>query len=98
MEFIFEWDARKARINLSKHQVSFEEAKTLFNDPFLVTFVDEYHSDSEDRYISIGRSVRNRVLLIVHTERGTEDSVVIRVISCREATPSERKIYEESED
>jgi len=99
MKLTFEWDANKARINLSKHKVSFEEAKTLFNDPLLITFPDEYHSDTEERYISIGCSARGRILLVVHTERReTEDSVVIRIISCRKATPAERKTYEESED
>jgi len=98
MELAFEWDARKARTNESQHEVSFEEAKTLFTDPFLVTFPDEYHSDTEDRYISIGCSARGRILLVVHTERGAEDDVLIRIISCRKATPSERRVYEESED
>ena len=97
MELVFEWDARKARINESKHQISFEEAKTLFTDPFLVTFPDEYHSNTEDRYISIGCSARGRILLVVHTERGTENDVVIRIMSCRQATPSERKFYEDKD-
>lgn len=97
MELAFEWDARKARTNESQHKVSFEEAKTLFADPFLVTFPDEYHSDTEDRYISIGCSARGRILLVVHTERGAEEDVVIRITSCRKATPSERRAYEESE-
>lgn len=97
MELLFEWDARKSRSNVSKHHVSFEEAKTLFADPFLITFFDEYHSNSEDRYISIGCSALGRILLVVHTERGTEDNVVIRIISCRKVTPSERKVYEEDE-
>ena len=99
MELIFEWDANKARANLRKHKVSFEEAKTLFSDPFLVTFPDEFHSGSKERYISIGYSTRERVLLVVHTEhQETEETVVIRVISCRKATPSERRVYEEGED
>ena len=54
MEIIFEWDARKAKANIQKHKVSFEEAKTIFNDPHLVTYSDEFHSDREDRFISIG--------------------------------------------
>ena len=99
MELIFEWNANKARANLRKHQVSFEEAKTLFNDPFLITFPDEFHSDSEGRYISIGYSTRGRILLVVHTEyQEPEETVVIRIISCRKATASERKVYEEEKD
>ena len=98
MELVFEWDARKARTNESKHKVSFVEAKTLFTDPFLVTFSDEYHSDTENRYISIGCSARGRILLAVHTERGAKDDMVIRIISCRRVTPSERRVYEQGKD
>jgi len=85
-------------MNLAKHKVSFEEAQTIFADPFLVTFPDELHSEKEERLISIGVSTRERVLLAVHTEREeTGKHIVIRIISCRKATVSERKIYEENE-
>ena len=98
MEIIFEWDARKARTNLEKHKVSFEEAQTIFVDPFLVTFPDEFHSQTEERFISIGISTRERVLLVVHTEREEiNERIIIRIVSCRKATLSERKIYEEKE-
>jgi len=96
MELIFEWDARKARTNLKKHKVSFEEAQTIFIDPLLVTFPDELHSQAEERFVSIGISVQERVLLVVHTEREEFDErIIIRIISCRKATLSERKSYEE---
>jgi len=96
MRLIFEWDANKAIINLTKHKVSFEESKTLFNDPLLVTFLDERHSDTEERLISIGISAHNRILLVVHADRReTADNVIIRIINCRKATPSERKTYKE---
>ena len=99
MELLFEWDENKARENLKKHRVSFEEAKTVFNDPLLITFPDEEHSEAEDRYISIGTSAPNKVLLVIHTERETaEDPLIIRFISCRKATASEQKTYEEGED
>ena len=99
MELVFEWDAKKAKANLKKHKVSFEEAKTIFNDPLLITFPDEEHSEAEERFISIGMSASDRVLLAVHTEREeTEDLLIIRIISCRKATPSERRVYEEGED
>ena len=99
MELLFEWDEDKARENLKKHKVSFEEAKTVFNDPLLITFPDEEHSETEDRYISIGTAVPNKVLLVIHTERETaEDTLIIRLISCRKATASEQKTYEEGED
>ena len=98
MEIIFEWDAKKARANLEKHKVSFEEAQTIFIDLFLVTFPDEFHSRTEERFISIGISTRERVLLVVHAEREEIDErIVIRIISCRKATLSERKIYEEKD-
>ncbi len=96
MEIIFEWDQPKARENLPKHKISFDEAKTIFNDPLLLTFRDEEHSDDEERYISIGLSVDNQILLVVHTERELDkDVLIIRIISSRRGTASERKVYEE---
>lgn len=96
MELVFEWDENKAKKNLRKHKVSFEEAKTVFNDPLLLTFPDEYHSDGEERYLSIGLSSRDKILLVVHTEREeNEKTVIIRIISCRRATALERRTYEE---
>jgi uncharacterized protein len=91
MRLIFEWDEVKAKANLKHHKVSFEEGKTIFNDPFLVTFPDENHSASEERSINIGLSKNGRVLILTHTERQGK----IRIISCRKATPRERKFYEE---
>jgi hypothetical protein len=99
VELIFEWDENKARENLRKHKVSFEEAKTIFNDPVLITFPDEYHSDDEERYVSIGLSAKRTVLLAVHTERVQNgDTLIIRLINCRKATARERRIYEEGEN
>jgi len=91
MRLIFEWDEVKARANLKKHKVSFEEGKTVFNDPFLFTFPDNMHSASEERYVNIGLSAKGRVLILTHTERQGK----IRIISCRKATPLERSFYEE---
>ncbi len=96
MELIFEWDAKKAQTNIKKHRVSFEEAKTIFADPHLITYLDEFHSESEERNISIGYSTQHRILLAVHTEyEQSDEALVIRIISCRKATPAERKYYEE---
>jgi len=98
MEIIFEWDAKKSRLNLEKHKVSFEEAQTIFIDPLLVTFPDDFHSEMEERFVSIGTSMRERILLVVHTEREEiRERIIIRIISCRKATATERKIYEENE-
>ena len=93
---IFEWDENKAKSNLRKHKIGFEEAETIFNDPLVVTFADEFHSPEEKRLISIGLSNVNRILLVVHTEVSDKgDEILIRIISCRKATVLERKIYEE---
>jgi uncharacterized DUF497 family protein len=90
MEPIFEWDETKARQNLRKHNISFEEAATVFGDPMSVTVPDPRHSEEEDRYVVIGCSANQRMLVVVYTVRGRS----IRVISCRKATRSERKAYE----
>jgi len=79
---------------LQDHKVSFEEAKTVFNDPLLWTFPDVGHSDKEERLISIGASSVGRTLVVCHTERGGK----IRLISCRKATARERRAYERGED
>jgi uncharacterized protein len=92
---IFEWDENKALSNFRKHGISFSEAETIFNDQLLVTFLDEAHSFDEERLISIGLSNVSRILLVVHTEI-SETPEVIRIISCRKATPLEREIYEEN--
>ena len=91
MSLTFEWDEEKARKNLRKHQVPFEEAKTVFLDPFSVTIPDPDHSLDESRFVDIGYSSAERMLVVVYTEREAR----IRIISCREATRAERKVYEE---
>jgi uncharacterized protein len=87
----FEWDEDKARANLRKHGISFDEAATLFLDVASVTIPDPDHSTGEQRYVDIGSSEKGRVLVVVYTERRGN----IRIISCREATPLERRVYEE---
>jgi len=89
----FEWDEDKAASNLKKHKVAFGEAATVFADPLAVTFPDPDHSIEEDRYIIIGMSSRNRVLVVSHTDR--EDRT--RIITARKATRGERGVYEEGE-
>ncbi|MBE9047564.1 BrnT family toxin [Pleurocapsales cyanobacterium LEGE 10410] len=88
---IFEWERNKAAKNLSKHQVSFDEAKTVFADPLYIDFYDPDHSDSEERYLIVGRSDRDRILIVSYTERDD----LIRIISARKVTKAERKVYEE---
>lgn len=87
----FEWDGRKAALNLAEHAVSFEEASTALRDPLSATARDPDHSVGEHRFITIGLGSSGRLLVVSHTQRGE----VIRMISARFATKSERKIYEE---
>jgi uncharacterized DUF497 family protein len=87
---IFEWDFKKAKTNIEKHGVSFEEASTAFRDPLSLTIDDPLHSRDEERLVLIGISYNNHLLVIVHTERGDN----IRIISARKATKKERKYYE----
>ncbi len=86
----YEWDSTKAAINLKKHGVSFEEAKTVFNNPLALIFEDELHSVEERREIIIGHSQQSRMLLVSFTERPN----AIRIISARIVTPREREDYE----
>ena len=87
----FEWDPEKAAENLAKHDVSFEEAATVFRDTLSATGSDPDHSFDEERFITFGVSTAGRLLVVAHTDR--EDT--IRIISARLVTPRERKIYEE---
>lgn len=93
MAFKFVWDLKKADANLNKHRVSFPEASTTFGDPFSIDIQDPLHSDQEDRWVKIGTSSRQRLLVVVYVER--KDT--IRIISTRPATPQERSAYEEGE-
>ena len=67
---IFDWDTNKAEKNLSKHQVSFDEAKTVFNDPLYIDFYDPDHSEDEERYLIVGISNQGSLLIVSYTERG----------------------------
>jgi uncharacterized protein len=87
----FEWDENKATSNFSKHGFSFEEAKTVFNDPLYVDFYDPDHSKREELYLIVGESEQGRLLIVSYTDR--RDS--IRLISARVVTPAEREAYEE---
>jgi uncharacterized DUF497 family protein len=86
----FEWDREKAKRNLQKHRVSFDEAVTVFYDPLSATFNDPDHSVGERRLITVGYSAHGRLLAVSHTERGK----AVRIISARPATQHERKRHE----
>jgi uncharacterized DUF497 family protein len=94
MGLLFEWDPEKARRNIKKHRVSFDEASTAFLDLLSQTIDDPLHSEDEDRFVLIGRSIQGRPLVIVHTDKGER----IRIISARLATKKERLRYEENEE
>jgi uncharacterized protein len=86
----FEWDETKAEVNLERHQVTFQEATTIFGDPMALTYDDPDHSLEEARFITLGYSSQNRLLIVSHTERGE----TTRLISARKATRVERRLYE----
>jgi len=94
MGLSFEWDPDKSKSNERKHRVSFEEASTAFADPLALTIYDPDHSDEEDRYLSLGFSDRNRLLVVSFTDRDQR----IRIISARVASRRERKQYEEENE
>jgi len=91
MGLLFEWDPKKAKANLARHGVSFDEASTAFEDALSLTILDPLHSETEQRFILVGCSRKERLLVVVHTER--EDR--IRIISARPATKKERACHEE---
>jgi uncharacterized DUF497 family protein len=87
----FDWDPAKAATNLKKHQVSFEEARTVFFDDFAVQFFDEEHSQHEERFIMLGMSSGARLLVVCHCVRSEGEA--IRIISARKATRGEAAFY-----
>jgi uncharacterized protein len=89
----FEWNPDKANSNLKKHGVSFNEASTVFNDPLSVTFPDPDRFYGDERYVIIGLSSVNRILIVPHTDRADR----IRIISARQATRKEQRFYEDGE-
>jgi len=91
MSLRFEWDSKKAQSNRRRHGITFEEASTIFGDPLSITIHDPAHSIGEDRFITIGTSVNDKLIVVVHTDRND----IIRIISARKATKNERRQYEQ---
>ncbi len=87
----FIWDEKKARVNLKKHKISFEEAQAVFSDPNARMIFDHEHSGGEDRFILLGISSGLRLLVVCHCYR--EDDMIIRIISARKANKQEQKQY-----
>ncbi len=88
----FVWDPNKAKQNVELHDISFDEASTAFRDPLSLVIYDPLHSEEEDRFVLIGNSHKDRLLVVVHTDRGDH----VRLISARKASKKERAQYEEN--
>jgi uncharacterized protein len=96
-QFQFEWDEVKAAANVRKHDVSFELARTLFNDPLLLTVADLAHGEAEERWFSIGRARNGAMLSVAYLWTETDPAIAkVRIISARKATQTEIRQYEES--
>ena len=94
MEYVFDWDPKKAALNLRKHGVGFERAATMFLDPRAVSIPDEEHSDKKERWATIGLDAAGSLLVVVHTfEEADKARCKIRLISARKATKKEAKQY-----
>lgn len=95
MHLHFEWDARKAASNLSKHKVSFAEAAEVFRDPLALTLFDTDHSENEERWVTLGQTKNRRLVVVIHTwHEESSDLFHVRIVSAREATAHEVKQYE----
>ena len=90
----FEWDSKKAASNLRKHKISFEDVTTVFSDPFATSVIDEYHSSFEERWISMGLAQNGKLVVVSHTFFEKDTKTLVRIISARPATRSERRQYE----
>jgi len=94
MNYNFEWDPTKAKKNLSKHKINFEDATSIFKDKNSISIFDESHSENEERWATIGLDVKTRTLVVIHTYISFDkDNCNIRIISARKATKNEMKFY-----
>jgi uncharacterized DUF497 family protein len=90
----FEWDTNKEKINIQKHSVTFEQASYVFADKFALNMFDDDHSDEEDRWLILGKSLNEVLLLVVHTFRNVDGIEFVRIISARKATKNEKEAYQ----
>lgn len=94
-DYHFEWDATKAASNQRKHEISFDLAATVFRDPLMVSIPDEEHSETEERWITMGQAENSKLLLVIHTYLEISDNAAnVRMISARPATKHEQRQYE----
>lgn len=91
----FEWDINKNKINIHKHNISFEQACSIFNDPNILSIPDEKHSENEERWISLGMNYQLKILVVVHLFK---ENNIIRIISARKATNNEQQTYLERKE
>ena len=89
----FEWDREKEKINIKKHGISFSDAQNVFNDPLQLSIPDEFHSEHEERWITVGMMKIRKVVVVVHIYRDMKNEEIIRIISARSATPKEKRQY-----
>lgn len=92
--YLFDWDISKAMANWHKHGVSFEVAATVFHDPLALSRYDVEHSQSEERWVTLGKAETGQLVVVVHTFEELVDEARIRLISARYATAHERRQYE----
>jgi len=90
----FEWDKNKEKINIQKHGVTFEQASYVFADQFALSKFDDEHSEDEDRWVLLGKSLNETLLLVVHTFRDNNGIEFVRIISARKATQKEKQTYQ----
>ncbi len=94
MQYNFEWDPLKAESNIRKHRVGFERAAEVFLDPFMLSVFDDAHSETEDRWITVGKDTNDVALLVVHSFKEVDsENCTIKIISARRATKKEEKQY-----
>ncbi len=98
MQYHFEWNSQKAKTNITKHKVYFENAATVFQDPKAISLFDDKHSEKEDRWITLGSSSDGSLLVVHHTFNQTDNKTAnIRIISSRKATKKEVHYYLEEQ-
>ncbi|HHE37926.1 MAG TPA: BrnT family toxin [Candidatus Cloacimonetes bacterium] len=90
----FEWDTTKEKSNIKKHGITFEQASYVFADPYALNKYDNEHSDNEDRWILLGKSLKGVILLVVHTFKVIDRIELVRIISARRATKQEKQSYQ----
>jgi len=90
----FEWDTEKEKLNIQKHRITFEQASYVFADPYALSKYDHEHSVEEDRWLLLGRSLNEVILVVAHTFKNQDGLELVRIISARKATLNERREYE----